>query len=212
MRQQLPARWTAVAFAGATSLLLCVFGCHETEHGPPGSNTGGGLPPGGDLDTDTNVDSGSDTSTGDDTDEDGGAGGCAVDEIAEPGGDNCWLACPIGQTWDEGFCNGSAQALAWESAIAACSLVGDGHHLASRQEILDILDNCEDALSDGLEGYCDPCGASAACGAMFGYDALSYWTSSDGEYAPWAASFDSGLVFMSDTEFDLHHARCVRSE
>lgn len=165
-----------------------------------------------DADTDTDADTDSDSDSDSDTDQDGGTGGCEYDEIAEPGGDNCWLACPIGQTFEDGYCNGSAQVLAWDGAVAACSLVGGGHHLASRQEVLDILDNCEEALSEGLEGFCDPCGASAACGAMFGFESMTYWTSTEGEYAPWAASFDNGLVFMSDTEFDLHYARCLRVE
>jgi hypothetical protein len=187
--------------------LVIVSACHETEHAPYGSVSGGPLPGGSEMPP--TPDGGTDADT--DTDQDGGPVGCAEDEVESPLGDSCWLRCPIGQTWSDGVCSGSALAEDWEGAIAACSTVGDGHHLPSRQEMIDILDNCDAVLSEGQEGYCDSCGVSAACGAMFDYDSQVYWTSSEGTYAPWAVGFDSGFVFMSETELDLYYARCLRS-
>jgi len=197
--------------AGAALALTAALtlACDESGHAPYGSSAGS--PPPGGSDPPPTPDGGSDDDGGADTDDDGGPAGCAEDEIVEPGGDYCWLRCPVGQTWDGQFCSGSALALDWVDANAACATIGGGHHVPSRQQAIGILDNCEDLVLDDLEGFCDPCGASYACGEMFGYDVLAYWTSTEGPYAPWTVAFDSGLVFMSDTALDYHYTRCLRS-
>jgi hypothetical protein len=214
LRKQLPDAIPALALALAACTLLLAHapGCDESDHAPHGSSSGGPVPSGSDMDidADSDADSDSDSDSDADTNEDAGTGGCLEDEIAQPDSDRCWLRCPLGQVWNDGYCDGSVQAYDWEAAVAACALIGVGHHLATRQEMIDILDNCEEVLAEDLEGFCDPCGASAACGALFGFDSLTYWTSTDGLYSPWAVAFDTGLVFMSDTEFDYHYARCLR--
>lgn len=201
--QRHAARLAAAVCCGL--LGLAALTCDEQDHAPYGSHTGappggGGLPPVPDGGTDADAD----------TDQDGGTDGCAEDEIAQPATDYCWLRCPLGQIWYEEYCDGSALLDGWTGAIAACDQVGGGHHLPSRAELLALFDNCEEQVAENQEGFCDSCGDSSACGSMFGYDVQVHWTSTDGEYSPWAVDFANGLVFMSDTEFDFHQVRCLR--
>jgi hypothetical protein len=196
-------RITAIAV-----VLLALAACDERGHAPYGSNIGGPIggttftPPdtGGDVDGDTDTDS----------DPDGGTGGCTTNEVAQPETTRCWMRCPLGQGWADDYCAGSALILDWQGAVAGCAALGGGRHLASRLELTDLLGNCEDAVLALQDGFCDPCDASEACAALFGSDLLTYWTSTDGIYAPWATAFDSGLVFEAETELDLYQARCVR--
>jgi len=220
MSKQLPSASAEGAAICCALALTLAIACDDGGHAPHGSSSGGPQPSGSnadsdsdgdsdaDSDSDTDSDTGSDTDA--DTDEDAGTDGCLDEEVAEPDEERCWLSCALGQEWNDGFCDGPAQVYDWEGAVAACALRGGGYHLASRQEMIDILSECEAVLEEDQEGFCDPCGASPACGAMFGFDTLTYWTSSDGLYSPWAVAFDTGLVFMSSTEFDIHHGRCVR--
>jgi hypothetical protein len=195
---------------GSLLLLLAALSCDDRGHAPHGAGTG--LPPGGsDLPPDTDGSGDSDSDSDTDSDGDGGTAACDEDEVLEPIHNRCWPRCPLGQQWNDGLCTGVATLEDWEGAVAGCSLLGNGLHVATRQEMVELLGGCDDSVSQQLDGYCNPCGASDTCELMFGVDLLTYWTSTSGSLAPWIAGFDSGLIMMAETELDLYHARCVRN-
>jgi hypothetical protein len=181
--------------------------CHENDPsawGDPkgGEGNSGGLPDAGDSDTESG-----------DTDTESEPLQCGEGEVAQPATDLCWLRCPLGQDapLDDG-CAGETDLYDFEGAVAACALLGDGYHAATRDEMIALLGGCETAVvEDGQEGLCDPCDGSGACGQMFGFDLETYWTSTVGDFSPWAVSFDSGVLFMPGTGLEFHAVRCVRS-
>jgi hypothetical protein len=189
----------------AAMLAAAAWACHENDPAPWGDPGGGennssGIPDAGDTDIDTATDTGT------------GGDACDENEVEQPGAGLCWQRCPLGQgAAADGTCEGIVSLYESGEAKAACALLGGGAHAATRHEMIALLGGCEDAVAlDGLEGVCDACGGSDLCTQLFGADWETYWTSTPGNPAPWAVSFDSGAVFMGATGFELYAARCVR--
>jgi hypothetical protein len=190
-------------------VLVLAAACHENDPAPwgdpaGGENAGSGMPDAGDTDTGTGA---ADT----DTDEDPLS--CAEDEVADPGAGLCWMRCPLGQdpAGNADGCTGFPDLFDFEGAQAACAVLGDVRHPATRRQMVDLLGGCEAAVvEEGAEGQCDPCDGSAACWQLFGLDLETYWTSTTGTLSPWAVSFESGAVFMPGSALELYAVRCVR--
>ena len=129
-----------------------------------------------------------------------------------PAGLSCWRRCPEGETWEDGFCAGSAVVHDFAGAAGACALLDGGYHAASRAEMIGLLGNCDDAVvGDNAEGLCDSCPISDDCFTLFGTDTLTYWTSTTGDPGPWVVAFDTGTVFMAESADLPYFVRCVRT-
>ena len=184
---------------------LSAAACDERERAPlgdPGSGGGGGssgMPDAGDTDT-------FDTDTGEPQVQ------CAADEVPQPATNLCWMRCPLGrEATGDGPCEGPVALYEFAETFAACGLLGAGHQPATREQMISLLGGCETAvIEDWDEGFCDPCDASETCAQMFGFDPETYWTSTTGEFSPWAVSFDSGAVFMPGSALEQYAVRCVR--
>lgn len=102
----------------------------------------------------------------------------------------------------------------WQQAIDYCEgLFLNGHtdwYLPSKQDFIDLLGGCDSGVLGGGTGYCDSCGSSGTCSALFGSDVDWYWSSSYDSY-PWGVSFVDGYVSYVGGGYS-HYVRCVREE
>lgn len=181
-----------------------------------------------DTDTDTDVDSGpaaecDPVADGDCCEADGT---WTPDEVPQPGTSRVWLRCPLGQTWqpETCTCTGLPLLMNWCEAMGepegttACSdsptgpdiCDSLGYGLPTRQEFLDLLDNCPDEVTSGAIGSCDSCADSTTCSAMFGSAGEWYWSSSTGLNGAWWVRFSTGLISQYSKDSELN-VRCVQT-
>ncbi len=131
------------------------------------------------------------------------------DDEGQPGTRLRWLRCPVGQTWSGSACVGSAAKLDWRAARTSCP---SGFRLPTRQEIVDLLGACDDAVRSGQSGYCRACDAGDTCRAMFTPDSGVYWVASPlDDSRAWRTGFGDGRLsiwYLLDEEYSV---RCVSS-
>ncbi|MCU0661598.1 MAG: DUF1566 domain-containing protein [Myxococcota bacterium] len=129
-------------------------------------------------------------------------------EVLQPGSDLVWQRCPLGQTFDGAACTGSANSTNWNEASTACPT---DFRLPTRQEFIDLLGGCDEAVLSGTYGNCSTCAASNTCNTIFPSDTGWYWSSSQGDVGnAWSAAFRNGKV--DDDLFEVtHRVRCVRT-
>ncbi len=134
----------------------------------------------------------------------------APDEVAQPNSQLSWLRCAIGSVWDGWECDyvdGLAETYYnWDEVKIACP---SGFRLPSRQEMINLLDDCDSSVLSGDQGSCSSCYESEVCNAMFG-NAMSserdYWTSAI-DYGSSSSSYDDRhwIVSFYDGEVKLQY-------
>jgi hypothetical protein len=157
-------------------------GCRESD---PAADAGG------DVDSDT------------DADTDGDSLDCAGGRYDQSTG-LCWQHPKEGGTVD------------WQEALDYCDGLELGGHddwyLPDRQDYVDLLGDCDAAVSSGDIGHCNTCGESETCSALFGTENSWLWTSSPyGGDMAWVAGLGEGMLHIEFTHY-LQVKRCVRSE
>jgi hypothetical protein len=206
---------TLVRYAAVGECLLDGWCSYEEalEVCPSGCANSACLP---ETDTDT-AGTGSDTAdTGSDTPDTGsstsdtGTGTIDTDqgqEIPQPGSSLIWLRCPLAQTWNGADCIGSVSTFDWNTALSACP---SGYRLPTRQELIDLLGGCDNAVKSGNEGTCKPCRESIVCNAMFPEDENWYWSSTQFDAtSAWYTAFYGGRVYRNPKTAQ-DYVRCVR--
>jgi hypothetical protein len=130
-------------------------------------------------------------------------------EIQQPGTSLYWMRCPVGKWWSGTACEGTADVMNWFKAVKACP---QGYRLPTRQEYLDLLGGCDDAVIKGKKlGSCRTCQKSPVCSLMFGKDSFWYWSIQQGTPNAWGINFKKGRI-NDDIEGNESYVRCVRSD
>jgi hypothetical protein len=148
---------------------------------------------------------------GDDEDTSSDTGGESLDCAGgryQPSADLCWQQPRAYGTFD------------WQDAIDYCEdLELEGHSdwfLPAIQDIVGLLEGCDNDVLAGESGYCTPCYQSESCGDVLRpYTGGKFWSSSLGEVFPWGENawfvdFNAGRVLGDDIDHE-YYARCVRS-
>ena len=104
--------------------------------------------------------------------------------------------------------------LTWKEAVDYCANLSlDGvqdWRLPTREELLDLLDECEEEVLQESAGYCSPCIDSETCAALFESDEEVYWSSTlDESEKAWLVKFNTGRVRKNYTS-RMYNARCVK--
>ncbi len=133
-------------------------------------------------------------------------------EVVDPHSGRFWLKCAAGQWLDEeGNCVGDKITMYWTEALRVCP---KGYRLPTRQEVLDILGNCEESVRiKAKRGNCTQCSQSEVCTIMFPNDIDLYWTSSplfESYEFSWLVDFGTGEVACMPTTLFAAKARCIR--
>jgi hypothetical protein len=155
-----------------------------------------------DGDSDADADGDSDADADGDSDADADPLDCAGGRYDESTG-LCWQHPPAGGE------------LYWQQGMDYCdSLELAGHSdwfLPEGDDFIELLGGCEpNALDDDI-AFCNPCGESATCSALFGVDLDSYWSSTGNGDSAWYFYFQTGYGYLSFHNTDAIAVRCVRT-
>jgi len=117
--------------------------------------------------------------------------------VRQPGAYLLWLRCPLHQEWNGTACTGEMTKYNQDHALMACPV---GFRVPTRDELINLLDDCNDRVVRGSYGTCNSCKDSAACSQMFDAQEGYYWSSDIiNELEAWAASLVQGHVASGPT-------------
>ncbi|MBN2530409.1 MAG: DUF1566 domain-containing protein [Deltaproteobacteria bacterium] len=161
----------------------------------------------GDGDTDSDGDADSDT----DADSDGDA--CPGVDVSKE--------CPdtVG-VFDSANClcwekSGTSDAFTWDGAVSYCDNLDAGGftdwQLASKQDYMDMLGDCDDRVMIGAKGNCAQCADVSVCKDVFNATTEAFWTStSDESEIAWYIDISAGFLRPAGTSNEAS-AQCLRS-
>jgi hypothetical protein len=126
------------------------------------------------------------------------------DAPRQPGTGLSWTRCSAGARWNGKGCDGEAQRVAWNVAIASCP---DGYRLPTRAEVLGLLGPPAGAGAGAARG----CRASETCATLLGADEGPLWTSEGEGDAAWTVTVADGSSALA-APGSTARVRCVRTE
>lgn len=208
-------------------LVLCAFGCSNNTSpfgdADSGTDADTDADSDGDTDIDTDIDTDTETSTDADTDADTDSdtdsdtdadsdGDADTDTGSDPldcvGGradlvnDLCWQH-PAPETL---YVGNSAKDYCENLTISTYA----NWRAPTREEYIDLLGGCNQAVLDGGAGFCSSCVYSDGCVALFGAQEGSYWATDNDTC--WAFRMEDGYVTWKECALWTNTAqiRCVR--
>jgi hypothetical protein len=132
------------------------------------------------------------------------------EEVRQPGRNLFWLRCPVGQKWNGRACEGTPARALPAGAPEACP---PGYRLPSQQELLGLLEGCEEGIGGSSCGNCKSCADSMFCASEFGRGGGLTWASG----SSWLfgttygyVNLESGLACEAGSGV-LGEVRCVRA-
>lgn len=106
-----------------------------------------------------------------------------------------WIRCPIGWLWKRNKCQATESAKFYVSGNGArCPY---GYRSPTKEEIMELMEDCDESVRSGGEGYCKPCDMQVKCKIVFGVMISGATSARDEKNTVWIVDFGTGYVRKS---------------
>ena len=106
--------------------------------------------------------------------------------------DTIWMRCPVGWIWKNNKCHATESTKFYGSnENTTCP---SGYRPPTKEEIMELLEDCDESVRGGGDGYCKPCEMQVKCRSVFGVMISGVTHAWDANSKMWIIDFGTGYI------------------